>query len=252
MAQNCPENFQNRSELVGAEIARIEGRPLEAEPLYEQAICSAHSSGFVHNEGIANEAAGRFYLSRGLETNAYAHFRNASVCFAAWGADAKVMQLESRYPRLVSPDMRQAMTMPGASFKQFDFETIVKASQAVSSEIVLPRLVEQLMTITLQSAGADRGLLVLPRADEYRVEAEALMSGDEVVLRHRPAMNPAMPRPFVRYVLRTREKVILEDAAKPNPFSEDEYLSGGPPRSLLCLPSCGRARWAGYSILKTR
>src|SRR5271166_708614 len=34
-AENCPENFENRAALVGAEIARIEGRPLHAMDLYE-------------------------------------------------------------------------------------------------------------------------------------------------------------------------------------------------------------------------
>ena len=221
---------------------------LDAERLYEQAIRSARASGFVHSEGIANEVAGRFYLSRGLEINAYAHLRNAVACFAAWGADAKVLQLESRYPRLVSPDAR--MAMPGPSIKQLDFATILKASQAVSSEIVFPRLVEQLMTITLQNAGADRGLLLLPLRDEYRVETEALVSGNNVVLRHGPAMNPGMPETIVRYVMRTRETVILEDAAKPNLFSEDEYLSGGQPRSLLCLPLMRQGTLSGLLYLE--
>jgi PAS domain S-box-containing protein len=248
LAEHCPANFADRAALVGAEIARIEGRALDAERLYEQAIRSARASGFVHSEGIANEVAGRFYLSRGLEINAYAHLRNAVACFAAWGADAKVLQLESRYPRLVSPDAR--MAMPGPSIKQLDFATILKASQAVSSEIVFPRLVEQLMTITLQNAGADRGLLLLPLRDEYRVETEALVSGNKVVLRHGPAMNPGMPETIVRYVMRTRETVILEDATKPNLFSEDEYLSGGAPRSLLCLPLVRQGTLGGLLYLE--
>jgi PAS domain S-box-containing protein len=236
LAEHCPANFADRAALVGAELARIEGRTLDALHLYEQAIHSARDSGFVHGEGIANEVAGRFYLSRGLETNAYAHLRNALACFGSWGAEGKLTQLTLLYPRLASPDARQATATPGASLQQPDVAAVIKASQALSSEIALPRLVERLMTITLQNAGADRGLLVLPRAEEYRVAAEAIMDGAKLVLRHGSAVDPALPGTIVRYVVRSRDKVIIEDAVKPNSFSEDEYLGARKPRSLLCLP----------------
>jgi hypothetical protein len=107
-AANCPQNFRGRSTLVGAEIARIENRDLDAFHLYEQAVNCAREDGFVHHEAIASEVAGRFYLSRGLETNAYAHLVNASACFARWGADGKVAQLQSIYPRLAALDRRES------------------------------------------------------------------------------------------------------------------------------------------------
>ena len=240
-AEHCPANFENRAALVDAEIARIEGRVLDAERLYERAIRSARENGFVHNEAVANEVAGGFYLARGLETNAHAHLRNALACFGRWGAQGKVAQLRSRYPRLASPDPSESSGATGPTSEQLDLATVVNASQAVSSEMVLPKLIERLMTITLQNAGADRGLLLLPHEGEYRVEAEALMNDDNVVLRHGSAMNPLMPHTIVRYVLRTREKVILEDATKPNVFSEEAYLSGRP-RSLpvFAAPATGR------------
>ena len=248
IAEHCPVNFADLAALVSAEIARIQGRTLDAERLFEQSIRSARASGFVHIEGIANETASRFYFSRGLETNAYAHLRNAATCFAAWGADGKVLQLESRYPRLASPNAYRAT--PGQFIAEMDLATIVKASQAVSSEIVFPRLVERLMTITLQNAGADRGLLLLPLRDEYRVEAEALMSDANVALRHAPSMNPRIPETLVRYVIRTRETVILEDPTQPNLFSEDEYLKRDPPRSLLCLPLLRQGTLSGLLYLE--
>ena len=89
-AENCPENFENRAALVGAEIARIEGRELDAQRLYEQAIRSARENGFIQNEGIANELAAKFYLGRGYETSASAYLRNARYCYLRWGALGKV------------------------------------------------------------------------------------------------------------------------------------------------------------------
>ena len=93
-AENCPENFENRAALVGAEIARIEGRDIDAERLYEQAIRSAHANGFVHNEALANELAAHFYTARGFEKIAHAYLRDARYCYLRWGADGKVRQLD--------------------------------------------------------------------------------------------------------------------------------------------------------------
>src|SRR5271166_1787594 len=99
-AENCPENFANRAALVGAEIARIQGRELDAERLYEQAIRSSRANGFVHNEALANELAARFYATLGFETIAHAYMRNAWHCYLRWEATGKVRQLEELYPHL--------------------------------------------------------------------------------------------------------------------------------------------------------
>src|SRR4029450_11222065 len=99
-AENCPENFENRAALVGAEIARIEGRERDAMVLYDQAIRSAQANGFVHNEALANELAWRFYVTRGFETIAHAYLGHARYCYLRWGADGKVGQLDQLYPHL--------------------------------------------------------------------------------------------------------------------------------------------------------
>ena len=93
--QHCPENFENRAALVGAEIARIEGRAFDAMNLYEQAIRSAQANGFVHNEALANELAARFYAACGFEQIAHLYLRNARDCYLRWGADGKVRQLDA-------------------------------------------------------------------------------------------------------------------------------------------------------------
>src|SRR5260370_38341461 len=97
-AQNCPENFENRAALVGAEIARIEGRLLDAEQLYEKAIRPAHATGFVQNEAVANEVAARFYAYRWIEKIARAYLHGARRCDLHWGPYGKVLQLEQLHP----------------------------------------------------------------------------------------------------------------------------------------------------------
>ena len=91
---NCPTNFENGAALVGAEIARIEGRVLDAECLYEQAILSARTNGFIHKEAIAYESAARFYASRGFEQIARTYLTSARDGYLRWGALGKVRQLD--------------------------------------------------------------------------------------------------------------------------------------------------------------
>ena len=251
-AENCPENFENRAALVSAEIARIQGRKLDAEHLYEQAIRSARQNGFVHNEGIANELAGRFYLDRDLEKNGYAHLHDARACYALWGADGKVRQLDRFYPRLAAPEGRRLTATIGSPFQHLDVASVAKASQAVSSEIVLPTLIERLMTIALENAGADRGLLILPTEDDHLIEAEARATGDqvEVVLCQKSITGITCPESLLRYVIRTHESVILDDPSRPNLFSEDDYLRGPQTKSILCLPLIKQGRLKGLLYLE--
>src|SRR5262249_52451087 len=251
-ADHCPANFENRYALLAAEVARIDGQELEAMRLYEQAIGSAREHGFVQNEALANELAGRFYLDRGLEKNGYAHLRDAHAGYARWGADGKVRHLERLYPRLAVPEGYLPTVAVGSAVQQLDVTAVVKALQAVSSEIVLPKLIETLMTIALQNAGADRGLLLLPHGEAYRIEAEARARGDqvEVVLCQVSITGPTCPAALLRYVIRTQESVILDDAPRPNLFPEAEYLRPRSPTSILCLPLVKQGRLAGLLYLE--
>jgi PAS domain S-box-containing protein len=249
-AENCPENFENRAALVGAEIARIESRDLDAMRLYEQAIRSAGDHGFVHNEALACETAARFYAARGFEVIARLLLERARDGYLRWGADGKVRQLETRYPWLAKADARGRTRETASPDQQLDVAAVVKASQALSGEMLLPRLIERLMTIAMQSAGADRGLLILPHESDYRIEAEARANGEQIVLHYGVAAGPAVPESIVRYVMRTQESVILDDAARPNLFSEDPYLTDRRQRSILCLPLVRQGTLVGLLYLE--
>jgi PAS domain S-box-containing protein len=246
-----PENFENRAALVGAELARLEGRMPEAEQLYEQAIRSARASGFVHNEALACEVTARFYSARGLEDIAAMYLARARDGYLRWGADGKVRLLETRYPQLAAAP-RGGTKEAASPDQQLDVAAVVKASQALSGEMLLPRLIERLMTIAVQNAGADRGLLILPHEDDYRIEAEARAGAEQIVLRFGAAAGPELPESLIRYVMRTRECVILDDAARPNLFSEDPYLGLKRQRSILCLPLTRQGALVGLLYLENR
>jgi len=240
LAKHCPENFAHRAALVGAEIARLEARPLEAMELYEQALRSAKANGFVHDEALANELAARFYADRGLTSIAQNNLRNARYGYLRWGADGKVRQLEQAHPHLreEATTSGQAASI-GAPLDQLDLATVVKVSEAVSGQIVLEKLIEALLRTAVELAGAERGLLILPRSGELSIEAEARTDGERVTVRlgQAPVSSTSeFPESVVRYAARTQQSVILDDASAAGPFPADEYIRRGQIRSALCLP----------------
>ncbi|OSI70382.1 protein kinase [Bradyrhizobium canariense] len=252
-AQNCPENFADRAILTGAEIARLQGRELDAERLYEQAIRSARDNGFVHHEALAYELAARFYGERGFEEFSGIYLRRARDCYVRWGADGKVRQLEDMHPHL-----REARSEPGpmstigAPVEHLDLATVIKVSEAVSGEMVLETLIETLMRTAIEQAGAERGLLILSHDTEPRIEAEATTTGDKVTVEMRNTAVTAdlLPESVLHYVLRTRECAVLEDATVEPPFATDPYVNQRNARSILCMPLINRAKVIGVLYLE--
>jgi len=252
-AENYPPTFSDKHALVSAELARIEGRDADAMRLYEHAIQLAREHGFVQNEGLAHELATRFYAALGFEAIARMYLRNARNCYDRWGAPGKVKQLDELYPRLHEERLPAvAASTIGTPVRQLDIETVVKASQALSSEIVLSKLIEKLMRIAVEHAGAERGLLILLCGDEPRFEAEATTGHGsvEVVVRQSGISPLDLPKSVLQYVIRTRKLVVLDDASGWNLYSEDEYVRRKCPRSVLCLPIVKQTKLVGALYLE--
>jgi PAS domain S-box-containing protein len=251
-AENCSATFRDKHALLAAEVARLDGRVIDAEHLYEEAIRLARENGFVQNEGIANELAARFYAARGFEQIAHLYLRNARSGYLRWGADGKVRQLDELYPYL-----RRGERVPGpadtigAPVEQLDLATVLRVSQAVSGEIVLDKLLDTLMRMAIEHAGAGRGLLILSEAERL-IAAEAMTSGDSVsvLLRNEPATAAAVPESILHYTMHTRETVILDDASAENPFAADTYLRQQQVRSILCLPLINHGKLIGVLYLE--
>jgi PAS domain S-box-containing protein len=251
-AENCPENFETRAALVGAEIARIEGRDVEAMRLYEQAIRSAQINGFVHNEALAQELAARFYAARGLDKIANIYLQDARYGYLRWGAEGKVRQLDQQYPQLRQPKPVASSTSTiAAPVEHLDLATVIKVSQAVSGEMVLEKLIDRVMRAAIEHAGAERGLLIVPRGDELQTEAEATVSREDVIVHRRDGAHTIeLPESLVRFVMRTRDTVILEDASSQNSFSADPYIIQRRARSIVCLPLINHGKVIGILYLE--
>jgi PAS domain S-box-containing protein len=254
-AANCPHNFQDRAALVGAEIARLENRPLDAMDLYERAIASARANGFVHNEAIACELAARFYAKRGLDDVAHLYVGNARRAYLRWGADGKVRQLDQLHPWL-----RQDERAPGptgtieAPVEQLDLATVIEVSQALSGEMVPEKLIDKLMRAAIEHAGAERGVLISPQREGLQIDAEAMASGETIVVHLSEGaahVLGALPESLIRYSIRTREAVILDDASSsPNPFNADPYIVARRARSILCLPLINQRKLIGILYIE--
>ncbi|WP_437938944.1 AAA family ATPase [Sorangium sp. So ce341] len=249
-ARSGPDNFLHKHALVRAEIARLLGHEPEAARLYEQAIASARVGGFVQHEAIACEFAAGFYRARGHATPADSYLRKARAGYLSWGAHAKVEQLDQRYPHL-APRKPIAPTVTFAvRAEQFNVLSVVKASQSISGEIKLPRLLETLLRIVVEQAGAEEGCVLLVREDRLRLAAIETPGGAVQLLGAGEAPSAALPQSILNYVRRSHERVLLDDAAARHPFTEDEYFRRKRPKSVLCLPIVRQARLIGLLYLE--
>ena len=252
-ASHCPQNFLAPERMVSAELARLTGRPEEATRAYEEAIGAAQEHGFIQNAALANELAARFWSTRQAPTIFMAFARAAREGYLQWGATGKVQQLEAQWPRLASAHSRAASltttTTTDTESARIDALTVVKAQQAISSEIVLERLAATLMQVALENAGAQRGALLLPRGETLSVVATSGASLEGFAVGSE-AEGVALPWSLIAYVKRTREHVLLGDTSKSHPFSSDGYLVGGGPRSVLCLPLLRQEAFYGVLYLE--
>ncbi len=235
-AGNSPENFRAAERLVSAELARLKGEPEKAHRAYEEALQSAREQGSLQNAALACELAARFWKERGLSTTSLFFAREAREAWSQWGAEGKVRHLDEQWPLLASPSVRGqgSSTSYDTDTNHLDALTVVKAQQAISSEIVLERLVDTLMRVALETAGAQRGALLLLRQDTLEVAALVEVTPDQAPLPEAAARQ--LPWALLTYVRRSGEHVLLNDTAQPHAFSEDPFFSHSAARCLLCLP----------------
>ncbi len=263
-AQYAPMNHLHKYYLVEAEKARVLGQLLEAEEFYEQALQGAKENEYIQEEALAYELAAKFYLDRGRERFAQLYIKEAHYCYERWGATAKVKDLETRYPQffpqsssIVPTSIRTtAETTSNTSPIAFDLVAVMRASQAISSEIELEQLLRSLMQILIENAGAQTGCLILENSGAWAIEAACeLNEGENVsatrVLQSMPMAN-RLPESIIQYVIRTHESVILNDATREGNFINEPYIQQNQPRSLLCLPLLNQSKLVGVLYLENQ
>jgi len=242
-AHHAPMNYLHKFYLVEAEKARVLGQFLEAMDYYDRAISLAKEHEYINEAALAYELAAKFYLSRGKELTAKAYMQEARYYYQLWGATAKVKDLEARYPQLftLARPKNNAIsttisTTGSRSSSSLDIDTVMKASEVISGEIVLDDLLSKLMKILIENVGAQTGYLILEEQGKLLVKAEGAVDSDRIqVLPSIPIENcPELCAAVINYVARTQENLVLNNATREGQFTNEPYIKTRQPKSILC------------------
>ena len=263
-ARHAPMNHLHKFYLVEAERMRVLGKDAKAKKYYDKAIELAKANEYINEESLANELAARFYLEKGNTKIARAYMQDARYGYLRWGATAKVKDLDSRYGQLLvdrssltaitetkKPDFTVTTTEMGAG-EGLDLSSVMKASQAISGEIVLDKLLGRLINIVIENAGAQKGALVLESGGKLLIEAEGKLEQDNVSLLHSVPIEESnnLSPAIVNYVARTREYVVLNNAVMEGRFTNDPYILTCRPKSVLCAPIIHKSVLSGILYLE--
>lgn len=258
-ARYTPANNLHKFYLVEAELCQIKGKDALAMDYYDQAITLAKENEYIHEAALAYELAAKFYLSKGKELIARAYMQEARYCYQLWGAIAKVKDLDTRYPQLLHKKADSSKlttintnsTTGNRSTETLDLATVIKASQAISGEIFLERLLDKLMKMAMENAGGTKGFLLLCRESNLSIAAEA-SAEKEIILPYQPldlATERDIPKTIINYVARTSENLLLNDT-KSSTFRSDSYILTHQPKSVLCAPIQGQGKLIGILYLE--
>ncbi|MEQ8385807.1 MAG: AAA family ATPase [Coleofasciculus sp. A1-SPW-01] len=273
LAHYAPSNYQNKYELVEAERARVLGQQIPAMEHYDRAIRGAREQGFIHEEAIAYERAAEFYFSLGRDEIGKLYLKNAHHCYTRWGAKAKVKALEVEYPQILvgtthrteGKGISTRISTSGSNAQALDLSTVMKASQTLTSEIMLDKVLAKLMNIAIENAGAQKGFLILqsqiePESEQGKwvIEAEGIVDSEAVnILRSRPVdavdhdtQLPLLSTAIINYVIHTKENIVLNDATHEGQFTRDSYIVATHPKSILCTPLLNQGKLTGILYLE--
>ncbi len=248
-AIHAPMNFQHKYDLVEAEIARVLGKNWEALELYEHAIAGAKKHQYLNEEALAYELAAEFYIERDLKKFAQTYLKEAHYRYQQWGAITKVVDLEQSYPHWFTSQNIQHHSSIGSQIailvstktqantaQLLDLESVMKAAQTMSGEIVLSQLLEKMMRIVIENAGAERGFLILPYEDKWVIEAEGSTDTGEITTLQSLPIKNYLPEVIINYVARTHENVVLANASQEGMHTKNVYIQTHHTQSVLCFP----------------
>jgi diguanylate cyclase (GGDEF)-like protein/PAS domain S-box-containing protein len=256
LAQHAPMNYLHQLLLIEAERHRVLGHASQAMDLYDRAIALAEEHEYSQVAAIAYERAALFYLANGKDIIARTYMQEARYTYAHWGATAKVRALETQYSQwLQHPAEKPATasnTTSSGSSDALDLVTVMKASQAIASELVLERLLATLLKVAIENAGAQTGYLVLESNGRLLIEGIGTANDDDVLV------LPSIPLEssqdvavsIINYVIRTQQCVVFSDAIRQDQFAIDPYISKNHPKSIVCTALVNRGKLIGALYLE--
>jgi predicted ATPase/signal transduction histidine kinase/tRNA A-37 threonylcarbamoyl transferase component Bud32 len=268
-ATHAPTNHLHRFYLVEAERYRILGQKLEAMDYYENSIAKSQENGFLQEEALGYELAGKFYQSLGKELIHQTYITKAYYAYIRWGAIAKVKYLESKYAFLIGQTttveittskidtihLTTTTTTNSSSLSDFlDFNTFIKFSQAITNEIVLENLLSKLIKILLENAAAQKAVLLLLKDNQLYIEASGNAIDNVAIVLHSIPVETYqdLPLSVINYVFRTQQYLVLNDAIITEPFNLDIYIQESKIKSIFCLPIIYQSQLTGIIYLENQ
>ncbi len=257
-AENSPENFRSTWLLAKAESDAARGDAASAIVGYEETLRSVAGESSPRGRALANELYGRFWLRQGRPRIAAAMLAEARFEYEQWGAHAKVADLDRRHGALLQGSLTKGaeasrtLHTTQALESTFDFGAVMKAAQALVSEIELERLLGRLLQVALEHAGAQRGQLILEQDGGAAVCVSGTAGAIHVRLeQHTPlAEEQGLPLSLVNLVRRSGEMVVLADAAVEGPYTTDPFVLRERPRSVIAMPVTNQGRLLGVLYLE--
>lgn len=245
-ARHSPRNYRHMHLLLCAEHERARGAPLtEWLDLHGEAVQAA-GEGFIQHRALARELESRAWLARGNTLIARTFMREAYHLYRQWGARHKLALLAERHPTwfvaehaaLPTRSLWPTSPTPATPHQDtLDLASIIKATSAISSEVKSDALFRRLMSILIESAGAQRGFLILAKGSALEIVAGASVDGapDEPVPQPLEQSH-ALCADVVRYVARSQESLVVGDASAAGDYTRDPYVARTGVKSMLGVP----------------
>ncbi len=261
-AKHSPENYQHKYDLIVAEKRRVSKKYRNLAKLYNEVIAKAQKNNYLNDKALVEELTSRLYFNQGMDSLGVFFLQNAYKSYTQWGATRKLTQLKEKFPQYLqkpksktSASLNSSQTMMstslGTNSKNLDFLSIVKSSQTISGEIVFSQLLEKMMSLVIENAGAERGLLILPQADILYIEAEIdLKNNRKEFLNHIPIDPDLIPENIIRFTARTLETTVLTNAYESNAFNNSLYIKEQKTKSILCMPLLKQGKLIGILYLE--
>ncbi|WP_268048401.1 AAA family ATPase [Clostridium ganghwense] len=247
-AENAPMNFLHKFYLVEAEQFRVLGKTDEAIKCYDKAISLAKENEYINDEALANELATKFWLSKNNYRYAKLHFKESYSCYKRWGAESKVKDLQNKYLQIFHEKFEGNIIESQTTILELvDIAAIMKASQAISQEIVLEKLIKTLIKIVIENLGAQKVVFIVKEKDNLIIKGKKESEQEKITvgLNIKVEEYGDIPKSIINYVSRTIENVILENAIDSTKFGNDKYIVKNKSKSVLCYPLINQGEFKG-------
>jgi diguanylate cyclase (GGDEF)-like protein len=260
---DAPPNFAHLSTFLDAERAWAVGDTWAAICAFDAALHEPHSHQRPWHRALIAERAALFHLAHGLQHPGRALLAVARDGYAAWGAVTKTRDLDEQYPWLaaISADRPQPQgthtietrRSGSISSEAIDLLGVLNASQALSSETNLDRIRARVSDVLSAMTGAT-AVQVLLRDDQSNRWYLADPTGEPgaTIPLEKGAARGLLPISVIRYTERTRQPLLVDDAAHDDRFSRDPYLTGVTCCSLMVVPILAQGIPRAILLLENR